>query len=61
MEPSHDQLIRDRIVVGIRDKKLSERRAERLQMDPDLTLEKTVSSVRQSEAVKQQHAEYTAQ
>ena len=30
-----DQMIRDRLVVGIRDTSLS----ERLQMDPDLTLE----------------------
>ncbi len=31
-----DQMLRDRIVVGIRDTALS----ERLQLDPDLTLEK---------------------
>ena len=31
-----DQLIRDRIVVGLRNKQLS----EKLQLDPDLTLEK---------------------
>jgi hypothetical protein len=40
-----DQLVRDRIVVGIRDVKLS----ERLQLDPDLTLEKAVTVVHQSE------------
>ena len=46
----HDDLIRDRIVVGLRDLKLS----ERLQLDHELTLEKAVVSARQSEAVKQQ-------
>ena len=40
-------MIRDRIVVGIRDSTLS----ERLQMDPDLTLEKAKKLVRQREAV----------
>ena len=33
-----DQLIRDRIVVGLRNKQLS----EKLQLDPDLTLEKVI-------------------
>ena len=37
-----DQMIRDRIVVGIRDRALS----EKLQMDPDLTLEKAKMQVR---------------
>ena len=46
----HDEMIRDRIVVGLRDAKLS----ENLQLDPDLTLEKAVTKVRQAEAVKQQ-------
>ena len=40
----HDEMIRDRIVVGLRDAKLS----ENLQLDPDLTLEKAVTNVRQS-------------
>jgi hypothetical protein len=44
------EMIRDRIVVGIRDYKLS----EQLQLDSELTLEKAISKVRQSEAVKQQ-------
>ena len=43
-------MIRDRIVVGLSDSKLS----ESLQLDPELTLEKAVSKARQSEAVKQQ-------
>ena len=34
----HDQLIRDRIVVGLRDAKVS----EKLQTDSELTLEKAV-------------------
>ena len=44
----HDEMIRDRIVVGIRNSRL----AEKLQLDPDLTLEKAVTQVRQSEAIK---------
>ena len=47
-----DQMIRDRLVVGIRDTSLS----ERLQMDPDLTLVKAAKKavVRQKEAVTEQ-------
>lgn len=45
-----EQLIRDRIVVGIRDAKLS----ESLQSDADLTLEKAMTRVRQRAAVKKQ-------
>ena len=45
-----DQMIRDRIVVGIRDQSQS----ERLQMDADLTLEKAKKLVRQREAVHEQ-------
>ena len=46
----HDELIRDRIVVGIRDKNLS----ERLQLESDLTLSKAIHTVRQKEVVKKQ-------
>ncbi|GBO26978.1 hypothetical protein AVEN_29996-1 [Araneus ventricosus] len=46
----HDKLIRDRIVVGIRDKYLS----EKLQLDADLTLTKAIERVRLSEVVKEQ-------
>ena len=46
----NDELIRDRLVVGLKDTKL----AERLQLDPELTLEKAVNQTRQSEAVKKQ-------
>ncbi|UYV61344.1 hypothetical protein LAZ67_1004485 [Cordylochernes scorpioides] len=49
-ESLHEQLIRDRIVVGVRDKALS----ERMQLDSELTLEKAVKMVRQQEAVRQQ-------
>ena len=45
-----DKLICNRIVVGLRDKKLS----EKLQMDYELTLEKAVTYARQTEAIKQQ-------
>ena len=40
-----EDLIRDRIVVGIKDKKLS----EQLQLDSKLTLEKAITKTRQSE------------
>ena len=46
----HDKMIHDRIVVGLRDAKLS----ETLQLDTELTLENAVTKVRQSEAVNQQ-------
>ncbi|CAB4035810.1 Hypothetical predicted protein, partial [Paramuricea clavata] len=45
-----DQPIRDRIVVGLRNKKLS----EKLQLDPDLTLAKAIAQARQSEEIKKQ-------
>eukprot|EP00731_Ephydatia_muelleri_P015565 Em0008g1285a len=43
-------MIGDRIVVGIRDETMS----KRLQLDPDLTLEKAKRIVRQQEAVQEQ-------
>ena len=46
----HCDLIRDRIVVGIKDKKVS----EQLQLDSKLTLEKVITKIRQSETVKKQ-------
>ena len=46
----HDEMIRDRIVVGLLDQKLS----EKLQLDSELTLEKAINSTRQCEAVKKQ-------
>lgn len=45
-----DKLKRDRIVVGIRGAKLS----ESLQLYAELTLEKAMTRVRQSAAVKEQ-------
>ena len=45
-----EEMIRDGLVVGIADNALS----GRLQLDPDLTLEKAKKTVRQSEAVRQQ-------
>ncbi len=45
-----NQLIRDRLVVGIANDKLS----EKLQMDKDLTLEKAVNTIKQSEQVRGQ-------
>ncbi|UYV81558.1 K02A2.6-like, partial [Cordylochernes scorpioides] len=52
-EGLHEQLIRDRIVVGVRDKALS----ERMQLDSELTLEKAVKMVRQQEAIRQQQVD----
>ena len=43
-------MIRDRIVVGIRDSNLS----EKLQLDNKLTLETAIQRVRQSETIKHQ-------
>ena len=43
-------MIRDRLVVGFRDEALS----QRLQLDADLTLEKTKKMIRQREAVQEQ-------
>jgi len=48
-----DELLRDRLVVGIQDQKLS----QQLQMDADLTLEKAKKLIRQKEAVKEQSQE----
>ena len=48
----HDEMIRDRIIVGLLDSRLS----EKLQLDADLTLEKAVNSARQSELVKKQQS-----
>ncbi len=45
-----DEMIRDRLVVGIRDNTLS----EKLQMDPALTLESAKKAIRQREAVHEQ-------
>ena len=46
----HDEMIRDRIVVGIRDSKLS----QRIEIESDLTLLKAMELASQNEAVKQQ-------
>ena len=46
----HDELVRDRIVVGIKDAKLS----EKLQLEADLTLDGCITKVWQSESVKKQ-------
>ena len=47
-----EEMIRDRLVVGLTDNTLS----ERLQMRPDLTLTQAVEMVRNSELVKKQRA-----
>ena len=49
----HDQMIRDRIVVGLEDGNVS----QRLQLDPDLTLKKAQDIVRETDAVKRQQSE----
>ena len=45
-----EEMIRDRLVVGIRDASLS----ERMQMESDLTLDQAKKLVRQREAVHEQ-------
>ena len=48
-----DEMLRDRIVVGTKDKSLS----EKLQLDSELTLERAVTQVRNAELVKLQQKE----
>ena len=43
-----EEMLRDRLVMGMRDTVFS----ERLQLDPDLTLEKAKNAMRQKEAIK---------
>ena len=45
-EQLRDEMIRDRLVVGLRDASLS----EKMQLDPELTLDKAMAMARQSEA-----------
>ena len=47
-----DDMIRDKIVVGLCDEQLS----EKLQLDPNLTLKRAVDQARQKEAVRKQQA-----
>ena len=51
--PLKDEMIRDRLVVGIRDAALS----QQLQLDAELTLDKAKTKVRQREAVGEQQKE----
>ena len=46
----HDEMIRDRLVVGLQDAKVS----LKLQMDPELTLKNAVITASQSETVRKQ-------
>ena len=48
----HDQMIRDRTVVGLKDSILS---PIKLQMVPELTLKKAQDIVRSTDAVRKQH------
>uniref|UniRef100_A0A669BGT0 Gypsy retrotransposon integrase-like protein 1 n=1 Tax=Oreochromis niloticus TaxID=8128 RepID=A0A669BGT0_ORENI len=50
---SKDEQIRDRIVIGLIDKDVS----QKLQLEGDLTLDRAIQLARQSEQVKQQSAE----
>jgi hypothetical protein len=52
-----DELIRDRLVVGIRDTKLS----ETLQLDCDLSLQKAVEKITQAERIKNENRELREQ
>ena len=47
-----DEMIWDKIVVGLADEQLS----EKLQLDPNLTLKRAVDQARQKEAVRKQQA-----
>ena len=47
-----DEMIRDKIVVGLVDEQLS----EKLQLEPNLTLKRAVDQARQKEAVRKQQA-----
>ena len=47
-----DEVIRDKLVVGLVDEQLS----EKLHLDPNLTLKRAVNQARQKEAVRKQHA-----
>ena len=47
-----DELVRDRLVVGLSDARLS----ERMQMEKDLDLEKAINMARQSEEIKKQQS-----
>ena len=49
----HNELIRDRIVVGLRNVSLS----EKLQLDRDLTLETAITKARQAEEVRRQQSD----
>ena len=51
-----DQLIRNRIVVGLKNKK---KLFEKLQLDPELTLEKAMAQARQSEEIKNNKVLFT--
>ena len=48
----HDEMIRERLVVGL----LSARLSEKFQLDAELTLEKAITQVRQAEAIKFQQS-----
>ena len=50
-------MIRDQLVVGLQDTMLE----EKLQLDPDLTLKKAITTVQQSEAVKKQQAKVSGE
>nr|XP_046181042.1 zinc finger protein 431-like [Oncorhynchus gorbuscha] len=45
------EMIRDRLVMGLRDRRLS----EQLQMDPEITLDEAVTCIRQTELLEKQH------
>ncbi|KAK7105840.1 hypothetical protein V1264_017168 [Littorina saxatilis] len=51
--PDRDNTIRDRVVLGVTDQNLS----QKLQLEPDLDLDKAVTMARQHEQVKAQMAE----
>ena len=48
----HDETIRYRIIVDLRDSNIS----EKLQTDPELTIDKAITMTRRTEAVREQQA-----
>ena len=48
----HDEMLREQMVAGLRDSRLS----QHLQLDPSLTFEKAIASVRQRELVRSQQS-----
>ncbi|CAN7994119.1 unnamed protein product, partial [Ixodes pacificus] len=51
--PLKEELIRDKLIVGLRDSRTS----EKLQLDPDLDLQRSIAAARLSEVIKKTQVE----